>query len=234
VAGLVALGLALEIAAGPLRARVAARLDRPLQKLVRWTALGLAALVLVSLAASLLVTYPQLPLEPKHALTASERVIAVLGTMATMFRLVDPDFLLSSTFWVGFGWLDTMPRPPFQSFLVLLVGLALCALLLHIARHGEGRRLLWLFVLAGGGGASLVLYALSTQGMPMALQGRYLIGWYLAVLAVVGTTLALDHRPPSRADAAPVPSGIWRAGLLLALAGSIHVYCLVFVLRRYF
>jgi hypothetical protein len=233
-AGLVALGLALEIAAAPLRARVAARLDRPSPKVVRWTALGLVALVLVSLAASLLVAYPQLPLEPKHPLTAPERVIAVLGTMATMFRLADPNFLLSSTFWVGFGWLDTMPRPPFQSFLVLLVGLALCALLLHIARHGEGRRLLWLFVLAGGGGASLVLYALSTQAMPMALQGRYLIGWYLAVLAVVGTTLALDHRPPSRADAAPVLSGIWRATLLLALAGSIHVYCLAFVLRRYF
>jgi uncharacterized membrane protein len=70
--------------------------------------------------------------------------------------------------------------------------------------------------------------------MPMALQGRYLIGWYLAVLAVVGTALALDLRPPSRAGADPVPSGTWRAALLLAVAGSIHLYCLSFMLRRYF
>ena len=77
-------------------------------------------------------------------MTAPERVVAVVGTMATMFRLADPNFLLSSTFWVGFGWLDTMPGPPFQALLVLLVGLALCALLLRIARRGEGRRLLWL------------------------------------------------------------------------------------------
>ena len=143
-AGLVALGLALEIAAGPLRARVATRLERRSRQLVRWTALGLVALVLVSLAASLLVPYPQLPLEEPYPMTAAERVVAVLGTMATMFRLVDPNFLLSSTFWVGFGWLDTMPGSPFQALLVLLVGLALCALLLRIARRGEGRRLLWL------------------------------------------------------------------------------------------
>ena len=68
----------------------------------------------------------------------------------------------------------------------------------------------------------------------MALQGRYLIGWYLTFLAVVGTALALDYRSPSRAGADPVPSGTWRAALLLAVAGSIHVYCLSFMLRRYF
>ena len=117
---------------------------------------------------------------------------------------------------------------------MLLVGLALCALLLRIARHGEGRRLLWLFVLAGGSGASLVLYALSTQGMPMALQGRYLIGWYLTFLAVVGTALALDDRSPTRAGEGALPPGAGRAALLLAVAGSIHVYCLSFMLRRYF
>ena len=138
-----------------------------------------------------------------------------------MFRLVEPSFLLSSTFWVGFGWLDTMPGSPFQALLVLLVGLALCALLLRIARRDEGRRLLWL-ALGAGSVASLVLYTLSTQGVPMALQGRYLIGWYLAVLAVVGTALALDYRSPSRAGADSVPSGTWRAAFLLAVAGSIH------------
>ena len=233
-AGLVALGLLLEIAAGPLRSRAATRLEQPSRPLVRWVALGLVALVLVSFVASLLVPFPQLPLEPPRPLTAPERVIVVLGTMATMFRLASPNFLLSSTFWVGFGWLDTMPGPPFQAFLVLLVALALSALLLRIARHGEGRRLIWLVALAAGSLASLVLYALSTQGTPMALQGRYLIGWYLTFLAVVGTALALDHRSPPRAGTGALPSGAVRAALLLAIAGSIHLYCLGFMLRRYF
>jgi len=234
VAGLAALGLALEIAAGPLRARVATRLGQRSRTLVRWTALGLAALVLVSFVASLLVPFPQLPRDEPRPLTPPERVVAVVGTMATTFRLVDPNFLLSSTFWVGFGWLDTMPTAPFQALLVLLVGVALCALLLHIARHGEGRRLLWLAVLAAGSLASLVLYTLSTQGMPMALQGRYLIGWYLTPLAVVGTALALDGRTPPLAGEGAFPPGAVLAGLLLAVAGSIHVYCLSFMLRRYF
>jgi hypothetical protein len=233
-AGLAALGLAVETTAGPLRARVATWLERRSRSLVRWTALGLFALVLVSFAVSLLVPFPQLPLEEPRPLTAPERVTAVVGTMATMFRLADPNFLLSSTFWVGFGWLDTMPGPPFQGLLVLLVGLALCALLLRIARLGEGRRLLWLAALAAGSLGSLVLYTLSTQGMPMALQGRYLIGWYLTFLAVVGTALALDYRSPSYAGADMLPSGALRACLLLAVAGAIHVYCLSFVLRRYF
>jgi hypothetical protein len=224
----------VEATAAPLRAAVVTRLERRSRRLVRWTAQGLALLVVFSFVASLLVPFPQLPLEPTHPLTTSERLIAVVGTMVTMFRLSDPNFLLSSTFWVGFGWLDTMPGPPFQVLLVLLVGLALCAQLLRIARRGEGRRLLWLAALAAGSATSLVLYALSTQGMPMALQGRYLIGWYLAVLAVVGTALALDHRSPLRAGADLVPSGPWRAAVLLAVAGSIHLYCLTFMLRRYF
>ena len=68
----------------------------------------------------------------------------------------------------------------------------------------------------------------------MALQGRYLIGWYLTFLAVVGTALALDHRSTSPAGTGVLPSGAVRAAFLLAVAGSIHVYCLSFMLRRYF
>jgi hypothetical protein len=235
VAGVAASGLALEVLLGPLRARAATRLGRRSQALVRWVALGLVALVLLSLVASLLVPFPQLPLEPTHPMTAMERVVAVVSTTATMFRLANPNFLLASTFWVGFGWLDTMPGPLFQAFLVLLVGLASCALLLRIARRRQGRRLLWLAVLGAGSLASLVLYTLSTQALPMALQGRYLIGWYLSFLAVAGTALTLaGERRASGAGAETLSFGTWRAALLLALASSIHCYCLSFMLRRYF
>jgi hypothetical protein len=197
-------------------------------------ALGLVALAIASFAASLLVPFPQFPLEPVRPLTPPERVVAVVSTMATTLRLTHPNFLLSSSFWVGFGWLDTMPGPSFQALLVLLVGAALCALLLRIARRGDGRRLLWLGVLGVGGTASLVLYALSTQRMPTALQGRYLIGWYLAFLAVVGTALAAPGPSSPRGVAGALVSDAWRAALLLAVAGPVHLYCLAFLLRRYF
>jgi hypothetical protein len=233
-AGLIALGLVLEIGVGPLRSRIATRLDRPSRKLVRWMALGLAALVLVSLAGSLLVPYPQLLLAPPRPLTAPERLLAVVGTMATGFRLAQPNFLLASSFWVGFGWLDTMPRAPFQALLVAAVAAACVALLLHIARHERVRRGLWLLILSGGAVATLVLYTLSTQDLPMALGGRYLIGWYLPILAVIGTALTLDHRLSARVADSSLPSGTWLAASLLLLAGSIHVYCLAFILRRYF
>jgi hypothetical protein len=236
VAGLVAGGAVLEIAFRPLRARIAARHDARAGRLTQRVALGLVWLVALSLAGSLVLRYPQLPLEPSHPLTVSERIVAVLGTMATMFRLTEPNFSLSSSFWVGFGWLDTMPKAPFQALLVLPVALALIALLVHIARHLHVRRLLWLLILCVGAAASLALYTLSTQETPMALQGRYLIGWYLGVLAVIGTALALDHRRPAEAadDLEPGLTGAARAGLLLALAGGVHAYCLCFILRRYF
>ena len=147
---LAVLAAVTEIALQQPRAWIGARLTEFAARLVRWTALGLAGFVLLSLAGSLLVSYPQLELEPKHALTALERVTAVLATMATQFRLSEPNFLLSSSFWVGFGWLDTSPKPVFEAAVIALVACALVLLLLHIARRRQARRLLWLLVLGAG------------------------------------------------------------------------------------
>jgi hypothetical protein len=127
-----------------------------------------------------------------------------------------------------------MPGPAFQGIVVALVACALVLLLRHVARHGQARRLLWLVVLAAGGAAALVLYTLSTQSLPKALHGRYLIGWYLSLLAVVGTALALDLRSGERASATGPPAGAGRAAVALVVAGSIHTYCLCFILWRYF
>ena len=235
LAGLIAGGAALEIVLAEPRAWLAARLGERSRPFARRAALILIALVMLSLVGSMFVSYPQLPLGPTLPLSAPERIVAVLGTMATMLRLAQPNFLLGSSFWVGFGWLDTMPGPAFQSLLVLLVALALAALLLHIALRQDVRRFLWLLILGVGAVASLILYTLSTQVVPIALGGRYVIGWYLAVLAVVGAVLTLDHRSSGPVSADPVPPGGGRrAALLLMLAGPIHVYCLCFILGRYF
>jgi len=233
--GIVAGAGLLEAASRPWRDAVGERMARSTRGLARRAGPALAVLVLVSLAASLFIDYPQLIREPPHPLTAPERVAAVLGSMATMFRLSQPDFLLASSFWVGFGWLDTMPKPPFQALVVALVAIAVVALFAHVGWRQQVRRFLWLLILGVGSVASLVLYTLTTQGLPMALGGRYLVGWYVCVLGVIGTALTLAHSSPQAGrPESEATSGTGRAALLLVVAGSIHVYCLCFVLQRYF
>ncbi len=228
---LVLCGATLEVVLGPLRTRLAARLEPDARRIVPLVANALAAAVILSLLGSLFFAYPQLPLQP---LAAPERLGAVLRTMATMFRLTEPNFSLASSFWVGFGWLDTMPRPALQGLLTALVGLALAMRLRHIARYRQVRRFLWMLLVAAGAVAALVLYTLSTQDKVTALQGRYLIGWYLAVLAVIGGALVLDHRAPMDTGDPPGSEGSTRAAFLLVVAGAVHVYCLSFILKRYF
>ena len=165
-----------------------------------------------------------------------ERVAAVLSTMATLFRLTDPNFLLATTFWVGFGWLDAIPGPVFQALLVAAHGRRTVGLLRALSRPPQLRRLSWLLGLAVGGVLSLVLYTVVTQDLPMALQGRYLIGWYLVFLTLAGCWLAGVASPRSAdVPAAPSAPAAWiQPAVLLLVAGGIHVYCLTFILRRYF
>ena len=68
----------------------------------------------------------------------------------------------------------------------------------------------------------------------MALQGRYLIGWYLVFLVLAGCWLT--GLAPRSADCPAETNtiGCVRPALLLALAGGIHAYCLSFILQRYF
>jgi hypothetical protein len=232
--GLVLVGAALEVALGPLRQRFAAVLGSSAQAAAARAAAVLAVVVSCSLVGSLLFAYPQLPVERQYEIAAPDRLAAVLRTMATMFRLTQPDFQLASSFWVGFGWLDTMPGPRFQGLLLALVGGALVAWLLYLARHRETRRLAWLLLTATGLAGALVLYSLSTQGLDTALTGRYLIGWYLALLAVVAGALVVDHRPPRAVGVGSAGDGSARAAWLLLVAGSVHVYCLFVILQRYF
>jgi hypothetical protein len=227
----------LEVRLGGLRARVAARGGRWSQPPARWGALTLVAWVALSLLGSLFLSYPHLPLEPRHPLTTSERLLDVLATMGTLFRLRDPNFLLSTSFWVGFGWLDTIPGARFQAVLIALTAVSTIGLLLALSRPPQVRRLLWLVALGLGGVASLVLYTVVTQELPMALQGRYLIGWYLVFLTLAGCWIAGVN---GEQRACSQPTGNWmapeigRPALLMAVAGSVHAYCLCYILCRYF
>ena len=236
LAVLLALALASGLEAGLARwrERAAARLAPSLRRPAGWAASAVGAGVVLSLVGSLVLRYPQLPLEPRHPMSVGERVAAVLATMATLFRLTDMNFLLATTFWVGFGWLDAIPGPAFQALLVALTAAATVGLLRALARPPQLRRLIWLLALVSGGVLALVLYTVVTQDLPMALQGRYLIGWYLVFLTLAGSWLT--GLSSARPAAAAVPSVVdWpRPALLLLLAGGLHAYCLGFILRRYF
>jgi hypothetical protein len=224
-------GAGLELGLERLRLWLAARLGPPARRAARLVSGAAAIAVLSSLALSLVVPYPRLPFEWTHPLTAPERVRVVLSSMAGLYRLAQPDYLLASTFWVGFGWLDTMPGALFQGLLTALVAAAVVALLVDLARRPDARRVAWLVMIGLGAVGSLAVYAVSTLGRPTTLVGRYLIGWYLAWLAVAAGGLAIDWSP---ASADHDGRGSWRAALLAVVTGGVHVYCLCFVLRRYF
>jgi hypothetical protein len=217
--GAVLLG-ALEVRLAGLRRRLEQRLAGGASGLTGRVARVLAALVALSFLLSLFVPYPQLPEVPiPNPYSAWEYLRMVLATGATTFR-VTPDYLTWSSFWAAFGWLHFLPPTPFLSALLLLNGLCLVALLLHLARTGDGRRLLWLLAIGLGATGSLALYALVLQRLPMNVNGRYLVGWHLSLAAVIWSAPALAGRP--------------RPAVLLALCGAGHVFCLGFVLWRFF
>lgn len=232
--GLAAVGAGLERALAGVRARFALRLDARARVFVARAGTVLAVAVWLSLAASLLVDYPQLPIEPRQPLAAPERLATALAATATMFRLTGPDYLLASSFWVGFGWLDTMPGPALQGLLTALTGASLAVLLATVARRRQVRRFVWLVAVATGALLALAVYTLSTQDRVTALVGRYLIGWYLCVLPVCGSALVFDRRGTPASGHPLEPAGGARAALLLVVAGCVHTYCLAFILARYF
>jgi hypothetical protein len=205
---------------GPRR-RLGALLAGRAPRMTRAAALALAALVALSFLLSLLVRYPELPGVPvPNPYSAWEYSRMVLASGATTFRLTPPDYLTWSSFWAAFGWLHFLPPTPFLSALLLLNGLCLIALLLHLARAGDGRRLLWLLAIGLGALGSLAVYALALQKLPMNVNGRYLVGWHLSIAAVIWSVFALARRP--------------RPAALLALCGAGHAFCLGFVLWRFF
>jgi hypothetical protein len=72
-----------------------------------------------------------------------------------------------------------------------------------------------------------------TQNLLAALQGRYLIGWYLAFLSLAATWLA-GIGSNEVGPATPATTAWMRSAVPLLIAGGIHAYCLTFILRRYF
>lgn len=229
LATLGAIAFALELSAVRVRGWIPERITAKTGTAARWACFAGAALVVLSFAGSLFLTYPHLQLlEVPDPPSLEEYLRNVLQTAVSSFRTGDLDFLLSSSFWAGFGWLDTVPDSIFLAVLTGGVGLSLIALLAHVGRQRDTRRVAWLAIVGIGWVVTLATYAIATYEMHRNLHGRYLIGVYLVVLAVVFSGLAL---------AGPIASkrcSISRPAVVLWLAGAAHTYCLWFILGRYF
>jgi hypothetical protein len=241
--GLAALAGTAEVSLGRLRRRVAGVWGPAAGTAVRCAGFALAGVVAFSLVGSLFLSYPRLEAGAEQWLAPRDFVTRVLATAATMFRLRDPNFLLFSTFWAGFGWLDTMPDSVFLAACALLTATCLIGLLLHLARQRDVRRSLWFLALGLGSAVALAIYARSMYNyahsvypIPMNLHGRYLIGWYLVALSVIGSGAAWALARV--ATPAPVPrtniGRIPEPAALLVLSSLLHTYCLCFILTRYF
>jgi hypothetical protein len=193
----------------------------------------LAVLVSAALVTSLFVTMPHLvDADVGRAPSALSYAWRVLSVGLTGLRLMDHDFMLSSSFWAGYGWLDASPGTEFVSLMVLLVALGVVATLVSVGRARQSRRAAWIALSGVGAMASLVAYAVSCFYLSRSVHGRYLIGVYLMGLAIVWSAVGLLPRIPS--------SGWWRhfcisrEWLLLTLVAGIHAYALRFLLLRYF
>lgn len=227
-------GLACEMLFAWLRARITGRW------LAGATRVVARAAALLLIATMIWTIGPWLPQAASASSSSWDYVADVLRTVAMGFRLHDPDTLLASSFWVGFGWLETFPPEPLVVALTTMTGFAFAALLWRLAREGDARRVALGMIHAAGWCASLVVYAvsvhsLSDYSLPRVLSGRYLIGLYLSGLVIAWSGLLLApsagvqaHGHQARRFVAPLPV------VLLTLCGVVHAYCLSFILRRYF
>jgi hypothetical protein len=219
----------------------AALIERGLRRLHPWSdvvsaghRLVMAGAVLVSagtvgvLAASAFIALPTLPpMEVMTYDTLDGYVTQVLVVFITSLRLTNIDFLMFSSFWSGFGWLDTMLPTAWLAVLAAGSALGLAVGLGDLFRARAYRRLAWTLALLVGALGSLVALGLAGGMMNRNVHGRYLIGMYvpLIVLAWSGWS-GLAARPGLTGTLA-------RAVLAVGLV-ILQTFVFVFVMARYY
>ena len=186
---------------------------------------GLAAVVALSLALSLMVPFPSLATREIATPPSVEAYVSrVLIVGLTALRLVRPDLLLSASFWGGFGWIDAVLPAGLIIALTTIVAAGLLLTGLSIARRRDIRQAVWIVMLGAGGTAALAAYAVSNYFVNRNLHGRYLVGLYLATLLAAWTVPILHGEQ----------STVRVRVLVVATVIAIHAYALPFVLLRYF
>lgn len=155
-----------------------------------------------------------------HAVALPAYVKSVLMSMAVPFRIGHADLLLSTLFWSGYGWVDTVAPPWVLAVLNGATALAVWWTWRVAARTGDPRRMLLVAALAIGLAASLAAFAAGAYALKYDLYGRYLVAWYVVFITFLWLAPALGSR-----------RGWW---IWTALPLAAHAYCLRMIVSRYF
>lgn len=192
----------------------------------RFAALAGAIAIVASLVGSLLIDYPVLE---TVSLSAPPPIARYLGS-ATLSALTWPrlrhhDFLLSTSFWGAFGWLDRLLPEWAITVCVTASSVAVIALLVSASRRRDAVLMKSLAVIALGAVASFLAYVVVTLKTSPDVHGRYLLGLYLCVLVVISTVSVSDDSPGS---------GGWRNAMHVGIPILGHALTFAFVISRYF
>lgn len=225
------IGFIAEMGFARLRLNLSGKLGgRAPRIILRAASAGVILFIVTSFVASLWVTYPFVEtIQGDRPAPFSVYLSEVVTTMATLFRWTGHNMLLSTSFFVGFGWLDIIPGSPyFESFILTLLGGAVIALAARLWITVNYRQFIWLATFVTGLGLTLVAYALSAYMILTNLHGRYLIGWFVAAVSVSGTAITIGGRRNEGTSLS------WRVDATVGILLASHAFCAYVIARRYF
>ena len=193
---------------------------------------------LVFLIASIFLDFKELPNNAQDHVSLSQYILLTLKYLPTLITFREPDMLLATPFWGGFGWHDAnLPRTIIE-ILAGGAGVGLLLLLVHVWKTKARARALWLGIWGLGSLGTGVLTAalLYLHGSPN-LNGRYLIGFYMIVLSICFSGYSfwlreLSERAERSARAAAAGSAVKSCGAAVCVA--LHGYSLLLIIYRYF
>jgi uncharacterized protein (DUF486 family) len=202
----------------------------PSREWMRWIVLPAVAAMALWIAgtsvASLWMPMPRLlPLEIAPAASASEYTRTVLTAIFTAGRLAEPDLLSWSSFFGGFGWLDTILPNSVIVFLTATLAALAVALLSFILATRSTRLGSAVLVSSLSIVGALIVYAVTSYGLVRDVHGRYLMGPYICGVVLFASAPAVAPGPVSPAT---------RTSLLLLFISVANAFALWFVLVRYF
>jgi hypothetical protein len=194
----------------------------------------LVGMVIVAgnLTASLFLPLPHLTSAAgASSITVTTYVLQAVAIAATPFRVTHPDFLMSTTFWGAFGWVDTILPDVVLALLSLSSAFATVVMLRQLSITKDVRRFCWLTALVLAFFATLAVYAAAVFWSAPDLHGRYLIGPYL-VFVVTAWSPALCVEDGGTVSTTTASDWMARAAWLVLGVG--HASALVTILARYF
>ena len=221
---LAAAGAAVELALAPA---LRAAMDRR-PSLFRGAALLSGAALTVGLIAAiaaprLMAIAPLRELSPGAPPTPAAYIAEMWRASLGVFGGYPPDFLLVGSLWGGFGWLDTLPPLWLITGLSALLGILLTWGLGRAVVTRQAARAAVVVALLTALAATLTIYAALTAIAGQSLHGRYLLAWYLALVALAAAVVveAAGRRP-------------WAIGAVWSVCAFVHAVCVWTMLDRYF